>query len=398
MASEVFALTDEQIVGLTPEDGDPRSAASDQEGTEPHRSRGEAVARDANQVPGSADSPRTDAKSAQAGVPVPQQAPQWLAERMQDPWCGEQASEFWEDTQNARREAAAYREVFATPEDARTLKEVYPGGIGEAKTAAERARALDEIDAAFYHGDAAARTQLAQRMMAQDPAAFRQMVEAGLRLLGRVDTGQRSEATSDPQSAIRDHAETKSTQAGTPVPDEVLRAYGEFERSANAELENTVGSAITRAMEQALPNLRAMKAQGAQRDGEVAPLQERLAAAVREEVEAGLKSDRQLGEQVARLLAGKRFDAQARAQVVRLIDARAQQLVPSAVRRVVTSWTQTTLAAHGKDTSARRENPEPAPRAAAASAKTEAKTAPRAPIRPRRFDYGRLTDEQIVGL
>ena len=56
----------------------------------------------------------------------------------------------------------------------------------EAKAAAERARQLDEIDAAYYRGDAAARGQLAQRMMLEDPRAFREMVEAGVRLLREV--------------------------------------------------------------------------------------------------------------------------------------------------------------------------------------------------------------------
>jgi hypothetical protein len=183
------------------------------------------------------------------------------------------------------------------------------------------------------------------------------------------------------------------------MPPELLRAYGDFERNANAELEKSVGSAIARAMEQALPNLRAMKPQGAQRNGEAAPLQERLAVAVREEIEAGLKSDRQLGEQVARLLAGRRFDRESRSQVVRLIDTRAQQLVPGAVKRVVSSWTSATLAAKGKETPARMQSGESS-RSAAPGARAESQRATAAHVsgRSRRFDYGRLSDEEIVGL
>jgi hypothetical protein len=76
MASEVFALTDEQIVGLAPEEGDQRSATGDQEA-----------------ISSPEDKP---------GSPVPQEAPQWLAERMKDPSCGEQATQFWDATQNAQ--------------------------------------------------------------------------------------------------------------------------------------------------------------------------------------------------------------------------------------------------------------------------------------------------------
>jgi hypothetical protein len=379
---------------------------------------------------------------------------------MQDLRHGGEAKEFWDGKQRAEKEAAAYREVFATPEDARALKEIYPGGVSEAKSAAERARTLDEIDAAFYRGDAAARMQLAQRMMAQDPAAFREIVEAGVRLLnvardarpvtreegngsepwfesgaanvevlrdakdasprmtratklevGQLDGGVKPPLQVEAKSAqaLRD-----SRQAGVPVPQEVVRAYGEFERSANGELEKSVGGAIARAMEQALPNLRTMRARPSQlraSGADAAPLQERLAGAVREEVEAALKSDRQLGEQVARILAGKRFDAGARGQVVRLIDARAQQLVPEAVKRVVGAWTQTTLAAHGKTRNATGVRVEAvegsAPRVEIRRRETRTESARKEMVRAfeepptrrgPRVDYGRFSDEEIVGL
>jgi len=431
--NEVFALTDEQIVGLTPEvtsdewpldargkrvaskdPGGPAGAKVTGSAAREEKSRQDAGATTpvgVGEIPRSGESARNDVVAA---------APQWLAERMNDPWCGEEAKEFWEGKQRAESEAAAYRELFATPEDARALKEIYPGGISEAKSAAERARALDEIDAAFYRGDAAARMQLAQRMMAQDPAAFREMVEAGVRLLGgrqgdqRLTISEREEKSRSLAGARDDNGVSggqeagrskdrplhEDAQAGVPVPREVAQAYGEFERTANAELEKSVGGAIARAMEQALPNLGAMKAQGAQRDGETAPLQERLAGAVREEVEAGLKSDRQLGEQVARVLAGRRFDKDARAQVVRLIGARAQQLVPGAVKRVVSSWTSATLAAKGKEAPVRAENTESTRRAATPASRTETEgaSAARASSRGRRLDYGRMSDEEIVGL
>src|SRR4029077_10836121 len=129
-----------------------------------------------------------------------------------------------------------------------------------------------------------------------------------------------------------------------------VQAYREFERATNAELEKSVGGTITRAMEQALPNLRYANEVG--REGQAPPLQERLRVAVREEVETALRSDASLGEQVARVLSGRRLDKAARMQVVRLIDARAQQLVPGAVRRVVGSWTQATLGARKSDAGA----------------------------------------------
>jgi len=409
---EVFALTDEQIVGLETEAAsDEWRVASERESEVPgsgDSARNDGEGRDSSERPaseGDADraggvkpalendgSVATQGKGDTRSQLLMVQPPEWLAARMMDPRDGEEAKELWDGKQRAEKEAAAYREVFATPEDARALKEIYPGGAGEAKAAAERARALDEIDAAFYRGDAAARMQLAQRMMAENAGAFRAMVEAGAQLLGGAGDTQQGEQ--------------RAAQAGAAVPPEVVRAYGEMERAANAELEKSVGGAIGKAMEQALPNLRqAARGQAGAQDGE--PLQSRLAAAVREEVEAGLKSDRELSEQVARILAGKRFDEAARGQVVRLIDTRAQQLVPGAVKRIVGAWTQATLAARAQGNRS-AEGPQMERRSAghfvekvgakSGSERAAEQAAPTAARRGRRMDYTRFTDEEIVGM
>src|SRR6266571_7707438 len=124
------------------------------------------------------------------------QPPAWLAAQMKDPWSGEEARELWNGVQQARQETAAYRAAFATPEDARALKELYPGGVNEARAAAERARVLDEIDRAYFGAAgnspeqaSAARAQLAQTMLRENPAAFREMVFAGLRALEESGKG-----------------------------------------------------------------------------------------------------------------------------------------------------------------------------------------------------------------
>jgi len=58
------------------------------------------------------------------------------ADVMNDPQRGDEARELWQGVERERQEAAAYREVFAQP--------------AEARAAAERARALDEIDRAYF--------------------------------------------------------------------------------------------------------------------------------------------------------------------------------------------------------------------------------------------------------
>ncbi|MGC2853829.1 MAG: hypothetical protein WB556_27880 [Candidatus Acidiferrum sp.] len=391
----MFALTDEQIVGLGDAENEEGSLASQTALGMTDVASGQKSAEEIG-----------DGRSEARPVHERDTAPEWLVERIRDPQQGEFAKQFWEDKQRSDQEIAAYREAFATPQDARAWKEIYPEGMEQARSAAERARAMDEIDAAFYRGDAAARTQLAQRMMQQDPAAFREMVEAGAKLLGLGV--QRSSAHSATQennlhAEAQRAAESQGTAADNP-PEQVVRAYREFESAANAELEKSVGTAITRVMEQALPNLRVTGARGREDAQETAPLQERLTVAVREEVEKALQSDRQLGEQVVRVLAGRRFDNAARAQVVRLIDARAQQLVPSAVKRVVGSWTQATLGSPAKrepvtKTVVANNTPRAQTRAEKTPPRNESATGRREiTSRSRRVDYGRLSDEEILGM
>jgi hypothetical protein len=437
---EIFALTDEQILGMEAEreelESNPssREVASSSQGPSTAAATAAASARADR---GNSDGVSAlDGKGAQPGMAVPQEPPSWLAREMKDPWVGEEARELWEGVQKAQREAAAYREAFATPEDARALKEIYPGGVAEAKSAAERARELAEIDAVFFGAAGkpveelrAGRAALVEKLYAQDPAAFREMVEAGVRILG-AGGGRSSEhgriaqaASTLPGSlhsvagAPNDGAQEKAGHSGrddslggnAQANMQHVQAYREFERATNAELEKSVGGTIARAMEQALPNLR--HAQGPAGEGPAPPLQERLRTAVREEVETALRSDASLSEQVARVLSGRRLDEAARAQVVRLIDARAQQLVPGAVRRVVGSWTQATLGARkmdaGAENAGRGADERKVEQAPSASQRTasgnsggdrNAQTAAARGVPRGRVDYRKLSDEQILGM
>ena len=395
--------------------------------------------------------------------PVTVTPPQWLAERMADPQLGAEARELWTGVQQARQEAAAFREVFAKPEDALAAR--------------QRARLLDDIDRAYFAGDATQRAQLAASMLREDPAAFREMVFAGLRALEQANVappfraaspGPSSPDAGGPQPAAANASVVEAvtgTQHIAPLPgnapnasavgarhavpapgaqtaDAHLAAYAAFERAANADLERSVGAAIERTLAQALPAAQPLVAVrgGGEAQARGPALQQRLASSIRIEVEKALQGDRQLGEQVAQILAAGRtgasgaqtfrFDDQARAQVVRLIGERAQQLVPTATKRVLNEWTQTTLASHRDrisrtDTASSRRELEPAssatgsatsstsrgsspgsPRADAAASAAHRSAQQNAQRRPeasaaknaRGVDYRKLSDEQILDL
>lgn len=425
-AHELFVLTDEQILEIEPQGTatkDEESAASVPEllaDSSSKKDGAKAAAAD-NQ-----DGTQTLRNASQAvrAADAPIEPPVWLVAQMKDPWSGEEARDLWNGVLLARQEAAAYREVFAKPEDARAFKELYPGGVSEARTVAERARALDDIDRAYFTGDATQRAQLATTMLREDPAAFREMVFAGLRALEAAEKGgapstahapnssrlarafesaQSSGAAAATSSNANASAASSAGQTQAASPDfaaqqEMAAQYAVFERAANDELERHVGGAIERTLEQALPN--AGRGDGAAMKG-------RLAASIRQDVEKALQGDRQLGEQVGQVLSSRRLNAETRAQVVRLIGERAQQLVPGAAKRVLGEWTQTTLAsrrARSEKVAEAAGRPEVAPAASAANVADSGKQklsrqrdagATRA---ARGVDYRRLSDEQILEL
>jgi hypothetical protein len=194
---DLFALTDEQILEIEPEAQEVEVSTAQAAAA----GREAAVVAPASMPAGSPTTTQAEQSRLEAGATRPptttstSEPPLWLAAQMKDPWNGEEAKELWNGVQQAKSEAAAYRAAFANPEDARALKELYPGGVNEARAAAERARVLDDIDHAYFGAAgksarevSASRAQLAQQMLREDPAAFREMVFAGLRALEESGT------------------------------------------------------------------------------------------------------------------------------------------------------------------------------------------------------------------
>ena len=432
-ARDLFALTDEQILQIEPtaqdaemftgertdahdplrEDLDLLTAGAPidrQDDVPPLRSRGEnaddglkAVARDADLATqhASATSASTNASTNPTSM-VSGEPPTWLAQRMNDPQNGAAARALWDGVLTARQEASAFREVFAKPEDARA--------------AAERARTLDDFDRGYFGaaGQApeqlsASRAELAARMLREDPAAFREMVFAGLHALETAaQQGSNADVVAPPFRAASSAAaapqsqpsstqpalRSQESQKSNDVQGERVAAYAAFERATNTELERGVGGAIDRSLQAALPN--------AARSENGVALTERLGAAIRQDVEKALQGDRALGEQVARVLSGKRLDDATRVQVVRLISERAQQLVPGSARKVLADWTQTTLASHSSradQTLARAPNTASHANSNTTAQRKNTQASDRsAPLQrnPRKIDYRRVSDDDIL--
>jgi len=251
-AHELFALTDEQILEIEPQgevasgerrvasenrppvipseardpgntfapagtqdlrqDSSRENRAMGQSSSSPSAPPNDSAVQDANKAANapheSCDTehgPRDTGHDAQAGVPVPLEPPTWLAAQMKDPWSGEEARELWNGVIQARQEAAAYRAAFATPEDARALRELYPGGVNEARNTVQRARILDDIDRAYFGAPGAsperlsvARTQLDDRARQLVPSAARRVINDWTQttLVAHRDNAIRAEAAS----------------------------------------------------------------------------------------------------------------------------------------------------------------------------------------------------------
>src|SRR5216684_3602374 len=160
--------------------------------------------------------------------------------------------------------------------------------------------------------------QPAHTMLRENPAAFREMVFAGLRALEESGKGAgektvaqalRPEGFSSPVAPTTadrktltpegvSHSGEPGASSARPQPaaatresqavdhDARLAAYASFEKAANEDLERSVGGAIARTIEQALPSLSRTEnssAAGTQHPGRAgtgaAPLQARLSAA-----------------------------------------------------------------------------------------------------------------------
>jgi hypothetical protein len=277
-------------------------------------------------------------------------------------------------------------------------------------------------------------------MMREDPAAFREMVFEGLRALEEAERNRGAGSSAGDSRLSRAFAGTSGTGQGTTgasapatgttsglnsaltpgsnsglAPgalsagaaaqhasaehDARMAAYASFEKSANEDLERSVGGAINRTLERALPNTGR---------GDSDALKSRLVGAIRQDVEKALQGDRQLGEQVAQLLSGKQLNNETRAQVVRLIGERAEQLVPGTAKRALKDWTQSTLAAHRERTgrgAAAGARQEVAAVATTASGRGDSQNKPgrdaAASARGtagRAVDYRKFSDDQILAM
>src|SRR5216684_7186223 len=102
--------------------------------------------------------------------------PEWMLAAAGDPKHGVEAQQLWQEHQ-------AFRAAFSSPEEARAIKELFPGGAQEAQTLRQAAQAVDQLDAAIYSGDARAQSEVVAELVRANPTAFRQLFSEAAKVL-----------------------------------------------------------------------------------------------------------------------------------------------------------------------------------------------------------------------
>src|SRR5580693_5889143 len=90
--------------------------------------------------------------------------------------------------------------AFASPEEARAVKELLPGGVRDVLSLREATQSVERIDAALFSGDARAQAEVVAELARANPAAFRALFAEAAKVvagLGGKEAGGREARSLD---------------------------------------------------------------------------------------------------------------------------------------------------------------------------------------------------------
>src|SRR6267378_406574 len=440
-------LTDEELLGIdppSPKDGYGGQAQGD-EGAE----RAETHRTPEMNTPRPADPGNTNPNAVAGAGPS---MPEWMVAAAGDPKHGAEAQRLWQEHQ-------AFRASFSSPDEARAMKELFPGGAQEAQTLRQAAQAVDQLDAAIYSEDARAQSEVVTELARANPAAFRQLCAEAEKVLAGMGQAQpvrdqtptlretregwgtqpNPNASQDPsmvrrpspvadhpssraaelrasESRVTDHQSPFGSAQGKPVadhPSAPLRATESpvtnhesrvtnhaFDPSAYAAFERSTNDTVARDVRVAVGDTLARVlpegiAEGAAR---------RIGEDIFNEIHRTLAADRTLSEQVGEILRGSsreftasgwRFGTAEQQRVAALLAGRAKQLVPGVSRRVIGEWTSSVLGA-SRSKAARQASA--ASRVDIAAPGGSLDSMPLRAMSSREINYASMSDDQILGM
>jgi hypothetical protein len=285
------------------------------------------------------------------------------------------------ELRRAWQDAQAYRETFATPEEARNATALLAD--------------LDRMDALFFSRRPEDHAELARAVAGLDPEAFSSLAQAMNRLApeARNNSASSAPSSSGPEREIpRPQERTRNDHAQERPPDRRLvepgRSAGpapaqiEFFHATNAVAVQGVLDAIESQVERLLP------------EGASKSARNRAVGEIYRELDTTLRSNRQLAQQMRDAFRSGGLDADHQRAIVSLIIGRARQALPCVAKRVLSEWTSTIVAANQD----RRARQRAAERRVVIAGSGGAGNDGQRSMTPRDIDYARMSDSDILNL
>jgi hypothetical protein len=284
----------------------------------------------------------------------------------------------------AWRDAKAYRETFATPEEARTAT----GMLAD----------LNRMDALFFSRRPEDHAQLARAVAELDPVAFTSLARAmtqvartgtsfpaiAARSVASRHVAEEQPSAADlrnavPAPATGSSAAQQALSSATPV---VTPAQEQFFNSTNAAAVEGVVEAIEAQVERLLP------------DGISKSARNRVVGEIYRELDSTLRANRTLTQQMRDAFRSGGLDTNHQKAIVSLITGRARQALPGVAKRVLNEWTTTVVSANQE----RRARQHTAERRVDIGGAGGAGNEGRHSMGPREINYARMSDADILNL
>ncbi|MFZ0977992.1 MAG: hypothetical protein WAN23_01200 [Candidatus Acidiferrales bacterium] len=278
------------------------------------------------------------------------------------------------ELRQAWRDAQAYRETFATPEEARAATALLAD--------------LDHMDSLFFSQRPEDHAALARAVASLDPAAFTSLTKAMNGLGTATQRNGENPTGRNGTEQGRVNNEDANAIASTPSAGDGLGRNGataaqeDFFHATNAAAVQSVLDAIESQVERLLPESASKSARN------------RVVGEIYRELDNTLRSNRQLAQQMREAFRSGALDADHQRAIVSLISGRARQALPGVAKRVLNEWTSTVVAANQD----RRARQRAAERRVDIAGSNGAGNDGRRPTTPGDIDYARMSDADILNL
>ncbi len=310
------------------------------------------------------------------------------------------------------RAEKAYREVFPTVETAREVAKLFPS-VEDARAASAQVADLAQLDRWFFSGQPESHAEMAAAIYRMNPAAFRSLARAMEDVLATGDgrlNGERSARTANGNGAnlgvtgspSADARVAERAQQAAPLQTETStisaqndRAgdsaagdagaqgqFASFYQETNAVVVEGVVDAIQTQVQRLLP------------EGVAAGAQKRVIGEIYRELDASLRGNRALAQQVRQAFRSGAMDQDHQAAIVGMVLARAKQALPGVAKKVIGEWTSGVLAANQEKISRQRS----AAGRVDITGSGGLGAGIRRPLTPSDVDYGKLSDGDILNL